>query len=360
MTIRNRRELQEHLIWTMRIEAFNIPPYLYAMYSLEDQQSDAAALIRSVATEEMLHLALAANLLLAVGGSPTFYDRTLVPAYPAAAPHHQPELVVSLERCSPEVVRSTFMAIEQPTEIAEDPGDMEHGEYNSQGQFYFEVETAIERMAGEGDLFSDPQRERQLGDPSFYGVVRFDEEDSGGLLAITDFDTARTAIETAIYQGEGLRDHHWADPSHRELTHYYKFAALADGTTPLGSVLPVATNPKLREMSESVRPIAELFNAACSYVLVTIDDLYAPIGDDARGPLIDRQYSLMSSVMAPIAAHLVRQPIGDGSGRNAGPTFDFYEFGSDAPLAGLDHLASRVAAAQPDLGDVADTIAGLS
>jgi rubrerythrin len=78
MAIANRDELQQHLRWAMRIEMLTIPPYLYAMYSLEDQDADPAAVIRSVVAEEMLHLALAANLLLGVGGSPRFYDRELI------------------------------------------------------------------------------------------------------------------------------------------------------------------------------------------------------------------------------------------------------------------------------------------
>ena len=66
-----------------------IPPYLYAMYSIKDQKSDAACLIASIAVEEMLHLALTTNLLLALGGEPDF-GVDLVPTFPSVLAHHQP------------------------------------------------------------------------------------------------------------------------------------------------------------------------------------------------------------------------------------------------------------------------------
>lgn len=48
-------DLREHLLVAIEVELSTIPPYLYAMYSIEDQSSEAALLIRSVVVEEMLH-----------------------------------------------------------------------------------------------------------------------------------------------------------------------------------------------------------------------------------------------------------------------------------------------------------------
>ena len=47
-------ELREHLQMAIGVELSTVPPYLYAMYSIVDQTSDAALLIRSVVAEEML------------------------------------------------------------------------------------------------------------------------------------------------------------------------------------------------------------------------------------------------------------------------------------------------------------------
>ena len=42
MPIDTAEELQEHLHLALEIELATIPPYLYAMYSIEDQKSEAA------------------------------------------------------------------------------------------------------------------------------------------------------------------------------------------------------------------------------------------------------------------------------------------------------------------------------
>jgi hypothetical protein len=67
-----------------------IPPYLYAAYSIKDQESDARKVIASVVVEEMLHLALTTNLLLALGGEPDFGRGLSPPTRPPA--HHKPDL----------------------------------------------------------------------------------------------------------------------------------------------------------------------------------------------------------------------------------------------------------------------------
>src|ERR1700759_4203727 len=71
----------------IEIEHAVIPPYLYALYSLVPGRNEAAAVIlRSVVDEEMLHLALAANLLSAVGGRPVLDSPRLLPRYPGPLP----------------------------------------------------------------------------------------------------------------------------------------------------------------------------------------------------------------------------------------------------------------------------------
>ncbi|MDH3193552.1 MAG: ferritin-like protein, partial [Acidimicrobiia bacterium] len=94
MPIGTVEELHSHLRLAGIVELTTIPTYLYAMYSLDDLASDAAKLIRSVAVEEMLHLALVGNLLLGTGGEPRFYSPDSVPSYPLAMPHHIPETIV--------------------------------------------------------------------------------------------------------------------------------------------------------------------------------------------------------------------------------------------------------------------------
>ena len=105
MPINTPDDLREHIELAIRVELSTIPPYLYAMYSIEDQTSESALLIRSIVVEEMLHAVLATNLLLAVGGVPDYAGSAYMPRYPMALPHHRPPLTLNLAPCSLDVVR---------------------------------------------------------------------------------------------------------------------------------------------------------------------------------------------------------------------------------------------------------------
>jgi rubrerythrin len=203
MPIRNVQELRDHIALAVEVELTTIPQYLYALYSIEDQQSESALLIRSIVAEEMLHVSLAANLLVAVGGEPCFAEASIVPIYPGPLPHHIPPLMLNLAPCSDALVRETFMAIERP-----EPRDAlpEEDQFETLGQFYQALELAIDRLGESEDLFTNPQRDRQMADPAFYEPVAFDAEDSGGLMLIEDAASADAAIEIIVHQGEGMSD----------------------------------------------------------------------------------------------------------------------------------------------------------
>lgn len=347
MPITNPQELRQHLDLAIRVELTTVPPYLYAMYSIEDQASEAARLIRSVVTEEMLHVALAANLLVAVGGRPDFRDPAMVPVYPGPLPHHVPPLTLSLAPASPDVVRDVFMVIERP----EAPGAPPEGDqYETLGQFYYALELAIEDMAERFDLFADIQPDRQLADPRFYAPVEFDAEDSGGLMLIDDLESACAAIEVVVHQGEGVSDDRYADPAHQELTHYFKFEKIAEGTSALGVVRPAIVNPRTADLPALLQPVSDLVNAIYRFLYVTLDDLYQPIAD--KGPLVDRLYGAMGGLLGPVARYLMEQPL--GSGLVAGPSFEVYPFESDSPPAEqLRRLAYRVLSDHPRLTSLA-------
>lgn len=81
-------ELREHLQWAIELEHATLPPYLCALYSLDPERNpEAVELVAGVFIEEMLHLALAANLLNAVGGRPRLDTPRMLPPYPRRLPH---------------------------------------------------------------------------------------------------------------------------------------------------------------------------------------------------------------------------------------------------------------------------------
>lgn len=357
MAIETPRELQAHLQSAIEVELSTIPPYLYAMYSIEDESSEAYGLIRSVVVEEMLHLSLVSNTLVAVGGTPRFYDGRVLPSYPRPLPHRDPELLLTLEQCTPDLVGRVFTTIERPRSV---PGIPEDGDYETVGQFYRAIERGIDELGERYPLFQTCRLESQMRKPGYYRPVEYDTEESGGLHPVEDVTTAKRAIDTVIHQGEGLRNEQYADDRNEEMTHYYKFKRIADGDVPVGETRPVAENPSRADLPPALRPVSELFDASYCYAFRLLEDVYSPIDSESKDRLVDDLYTIMTGVLHPLARFLTRQPISEDSSRHAGPTFEFYRFdATDEPADRLREMGSDVAARYPELDDLPGVLANV-
>lgn len=356
MPIVTPADLRAHVQRAIGIELTTVPPYLYALYSIEDPASTAAKYLRSVVTEEMLHAVLMANVLLGLGGEPRFYDRSVVPRYPCRYPSRVPELPLHLAPCSLDVVATTFMGIERPHEAGAPPQD---DDFTSLGQFYAALERAIVRLDPEHGLFSSPRLDRQLLDPQGYVTVKYDDAASGGLVAVESVETALDATEVAIHQGEGLLDVRYADPTHRELTHYAKFASIADGSVEIGPVRPAVVDPRIEDMPSDVASLARLADALYCYTFVVIDRLLAPTGVDSaatvRHRLVGVLYGSMVALLGPLCRYLTTIPA-DG-GCVWGPTFGFHDF--DDPARAEDELRAMSQAVVPHHPRLSPVIAQL-
>jgi hypothetical protein len=197
------------------VELSTIPPYLTALFSVKPgKNAEAAAIVRSVVIEEMLHMSLACNMLNAVAGRPDIPGAVI--RYPGPLPMgigSQPgePFVVPLARLSLQSI-DTFMTIEEPETALEFPDTLQSAapvtEYHTIGEFY----TAV------GTLMGD------LGESVFTGV---EERQVTGWIGthylhpICHLDDALKAIELIIDQGEGTSKSPAADPE--ELAHYYRF-----------------------------------------------------------------------------------------------------------------------------------------
>lgn len=352
MPIETQQQLRDHIELAIEVELSTIPPYLFAMYSIEDQGSESALLIKSIVAEEMLHAVLASNLLLALGGRPRFDSPEILPVYPGLLPHHRPPLELSLAPCSRELIRDVLMRIEQP-EVHGAPAQPD--EFETLGQFYHALESALKTMSSQHDLFSDPQVECQLADPSFYAPVEYDAEDSGGLIQIDDLESALAAIEIIIHQGEGLSSERWADPAHQELTHYHKLLRIYEGKSRLGPVRSVRANPRTTDYPESLQVVSQLFNAGYRYVFHLLDVLFQPSED--KTPDVGRLYLMMKQFLSGLALFLVGQPLGNGE--FAAPTFELFEFRSADRVSELAQLARTAYERHDELSWLEGAISGL-
>jgi hypothetical protein len=209
--------VQAALQAAIELEHGVIPPYLYALYSLVPGANDTVAeTIRSVVNEEMLHLALAANLLNAVGGRPVLDSPRMLPRYPGPLPGTVDDgLLVGLAPFSVALVRDVFMRIEQPEHAlgfgspgasASDPLTI--------GQFYRQIRTTLVAL-GEGAFTG--KRHHQVGAAELRGAV-----------AVTGVASACQAIDTIIDQGEGTLSSP-LEAAGADVAHYYRFAEIVHG-----------------------------------------------------------------------------------------------------------------------------------
>lgn len=332
-------QLRNHLHQAAQLELSTIPLYLYAAYSIKTSSYSqwspgisAFRAIRSVVIEEMLHLCLARNLMIAIGGAGQirFYDPDFVPVYPSPMLHRVPTLMLGLQSCTQQLMREVFMPLELPG-VADAPAQPDS--YNTIGQFYAAIVEGFERLSSP-QLWRNPRAELQ------YDEAYWNQDGGGTPIVVSDLPSALEAIRTIVEQGEGAAPGDEDVPLKPaaptlgldELSHYAKFSRIADGIDEIGETWPVPSNPRREDFSGAVGQLAELFDAAYCYVLCMIDALYAKSSATRQPGRRSPRYGMertfiaaMGGLLYPIADLLVRQPSGKG-GRNAAPPFGFYRF----------------------------------
>jgi rubrerythrin len=214
--------VQRALQHAIQLEHATIPPYLYALYSLEPgTNEEIGALIGGVVAEEMAHLALAANVLNAIGGAPVIDRPGFIPTYPGPLPGGVDKgLTVHLAPFSKTVVEKTFMVIEHPEHEIKYPKERALQAEPPQmtiGMFYTRISEAIGKL-GEGIFTGNPAKQVVGG----FSAVE--------VIPVTGVASAQEAIEIIIEQGEGTATEP-LDPDGKpgDLAHYYRFAEIVNG-----------------------------------------------------------------------------------------------------------------------------------
>jgi hypothetical protein len=327
-------DLREHLQWAIELEHATLPPYLCALYSLDPGRNpDAVQLVGSVFAEEMLHLALAANLLNAVGGSPRLDTPEMLPPHPRTMPHGDRSLELSLVPFGAEALEM-FLRIERPARAgAQAEGD----HYETIGQFYEAIEDGLRSLCdrlGEKEVFS--------GDPVRQVTTTHFRHSAGKLVAVDDLASALAALEEIVEQGEGMAgaevwdgDEDVFHPGREEVAHYYRFTELKVGrryqrgdtpaSGPTGAAIsvdfagvrPMRPNPKVADHAPGspVRAAQEEFNDAYCTLLYLLEDAFNG-NPAALGESVGSMYALKAQAEA-----LMGMP--DEGGTVAGPTFEY-------------------------------------
>ncbi|MET7335755.1 ferritin-like domain-containing protein [Nonomuraea sp. NPDC005650] len=326
--------LREHLQWAIELEHATLPPYLCALYSLDPQRNpEAVEVVGSVFVEEMLHLALAANLLNAVGGRPLLDAPQLLPPHPRPLPHGDRSLELSLVPFGPQALEM-FLRLERPAP----PGAPAEGDaYETIGQFYAAIADGLRRLCerlGEQTVFcGDPAR--QVGAEHF-------RHTAGRLVQVVDLASALAALEEIVEQGEGTArggvwdgDQDVFHPEREEVGHYYRFQELKLGrryqrgdtpqSGPTGEkisvdpagVHPMRHNPRLSDhpAGSAIRTAQEEFNHTYCAVLHLLERAFNG-SPKLLGVATGTMYALKAQAQA-----LMRMPEQDSA--MAGPTFEY-------------------------------------
>ena len=210
-------DVQAALQKAIQLEFATLPPYLYALYTLRQGTNEPArARISAIVREEMTHMALAANILNAIGGSPVLADPSVVPSYPGPLPFdiggdgYEP-FRVSLLPFSPAAMTQA-MHIEEP----EDPIEFPSAElaafpatFQTIGQFYTALNEALVGLSP--DTWAGAPR-NQLSDHPFF---------PGELFPVTKPADASRAIARIVSEGEGTPK--TPLDFEGEVSHYYRF-----------------------------------------------------------------------------------------------------------------------------------------
>jgi hypothetical protein len=344
-TVDDLETLRRMVSTAVRVEFTTIPPYLTALYSITDTSSDAYQALRSVVVEEMFHVNQASNLLVAIGGRPTFTGQA-VPTYPTFLPSASRSAAlpyVGLYRASTSVFQNVFMNIEMPAPF-DAPAEGAH--YKTIGQFYKAIEEGLVRCVdkyGPAGVFQQATGMRQRSD-IYLGKF------GGRAIDVHDLDSARFAILQIVEQGEGAVDPTrplapeepfaaYAYYGRRidgtygpilgtpfELSHYFKFKRVVDsGTFP--DTFPIVSNPRVAEYSnDAARKAAVTFNASYSVMLKSLERAFA-LPTSGHDVYFEITLPLMHAHLPQIARQLMTTPIaeeGDPSvGPNAAPTFEY-------------------------------------
>ncbi|MGW5772067.1 ferritin-like domain-containing protein [Streptomyces longwoodensis] len=303
--------LRSALQVAVEMELSTIPPYLCGWWSVKDRRSDAARLIRRIIDDEMYHLGIACNLLVAVGGRPRI--RAGAPTYPGPLPGGvHPGVTVYLSGLTRSFVHDVMMAIEAPDAAL----TLDRGTSPSVGDFYTAVLEGFWLAAPH--LSTHGQLEARIG--------------SDELRPLRTLLDVQRAIDVVREQGEGTGsspDDSFADdhPAHyyafSEIYHGRQLRATDRGWTFTGPQVPFPdTRPMARVPAggwsrppEPVRRLLHRFDTTYTTVLTSLDAAWSDGGPRSLGAAVHAMRGLEEP-----ALHLMETRI-PGRRSTYGPQF---------------------------------------
>ena len=205
------QDLYPALQSAISLELSTIPVYLAGLFTLKESTGANAAvaeIMTSVVNEEMLHMCIAANTLIALGGTPVMNTQDVVPTYPGPLSDDTDDgLIVHMLPFSSNTVLNTYMRIEEPDVIIQPSGPAkiplqpqpppQPGQFQSIGDFYRAIIDQLPTLPA-NSINPDPASPNQMNQ-----VVEVFFTSPSLPAAITDINSAVTALNIIVDQGEG-------------------------------------------------------------------------------------------------------------------------------------------------------------
>jgi hypothetical protein len=355
--VKTREDLLYLLSQAAELEHSLACQYLFAAFSLKESTDEGVSQsqlnkinkwrgkINGIAVEEMLHLAIASNLLTAIGGAPCFRRAN----FPQAKTYSSLKLQFILAPFN-ETTLNRYICFELPNNFDNDEQkgtwpqfcqsirDQEFArlmalakpllprklEYNTIGELYGLIRQGFETLGQK--LFIGPREAQATG--------LFRE-----MIQVNDLDSAIKAINLIIVQGEG-------SPTQRDDSHFAKFTKIREEYLAelrkepnFQPARPVIENPLLSLQQDNTTPganiitdtlsrdVIEIFVALYEVMLQILLRFFAHTEENEEQMYVLKSafINLMPFGVSPLAKAITRLPAGDGfPGINAGPSFEVY------------------------------------
>ncbi len=363
LIIENREELLFLLGEAAQLEHMLMCEYLFAVFSLKRDVSEGVTpeqldaikrwdrVISEVATQEMLHLALASNMLSAIG-SGAHFNR---PNFPQESKYFPSGVKLALLPFSGDALLH-FLFLERPEGMEREDaallegrsGQEEQGqpviitsqdlvpeaeEFATVGHLYRGIEQGFQRLVrkqGEAQIFIGPPKAQATQE-----YFAWPE-----LIAVTNLEFAVKAIETIVEEGEGARGD-WRNAHYGKFLQVYKeYLDLKqrdpnfEASRPVKAAFvrqPADTGPAVLISDPVTARVSNLFNASYATLLSMLNRFFLHGGEtDAEFKLLsDVCVDMMYNVIRPVGILLTTLPIApDLPGTSAGASFEMYREGS--------------------------------
>jgi Ferritin-like len=361
MSVHNQVKTREDLLYLLsqaaELEHSLACQYLFTAFSLKESTDEGVSqtqlnkinrwrrTINEIAVQEMLHLAIASNLLTAIGGAPYFRRAN----FPQAKTYSSLKLQFKLAPFN-ETTLNRYICFELPnnfdndeqrgnwTQFCQSIRDAEFIrllglpepllprklEYNTIGELYGLIRLGFESLSQK--LFIGPTEAQATG------IFK-------KLLQVTNLTSAINAIDLIIVQGEG-------SPAQRDDNHFFKFTKIREeylaelqNDNTFQPTRPVIENPLLSLQQDNITPganiitdtlsrgVIEIFVALYEVMLQILLRFFAHTEENEEQMYVLKSafINLMPFGVSPLARAITQLPAGEAfPGMNAGPSFEVY------------------------------------